>query len=543
MSSIKRDYFSSLPYKILQRRWLVIVPFVLIMSLIFAYTRNVDLFRSSAIVTFHTEYMLADRDRAIKSLFEDKVSSVVGSLRFGEPLRSIAQKVWPDLDANTNPVVFNARAQKLGSSNGIQLAFRRDNFRALTISYTSKDPDEAYRVVQATIETLMEESKFRTERRVASSASFMNREIEESKKKLEEIDQEIARLESGLAPFIDDGNGAGAASDSAVRRAGLMRGGNPINSIKYRELLPKVQFDLKVAEKELERLVSRLENQSYLDDARQLENVLPHSDDPTLSELRAAIREKQKQRNILSSQGFLKLHPKRKALEAEIRNLERLEEERVTELQAKTGEQGFELAKLKLESQIRTEIGNKTEEISRLRDRISVLERYEEEVAAQSDALVDQIDLISMQQSQLEQLKQQKIVKAEAYHQAVSELDIIRRQGRADRDDIGLQITIAEAPKLPKSALPLAHMSTIVMGIALSLAGGIGLVCGLDGLDSSLESTAELREIVPVPVIGETDRMVSAEQRTRMRLRSAVLLLFLLLFVLSSDQIVTRFFL
>lgn len=539
MSALRKDYFSSLPYKIIQRKWLVITPLVVVMSLIFAYTRNVDLYRSSAIVTFHTEYMLADRDATIKNLFEEKVSAIVGSLKFGDSLRSITQKVWPDIDPASDPVAFNNRTQSLGSKSGIELSFRRDNYRALNIAYTSKDPDEAYRVVQATIDTLVDESKHRTERRVASSSTFMLREIEAYRVKLKELDQEIARLESGLGPL--------AASDDeggeAVVRPGPLGKGEFADSLRYSESLPKLEFNLKVAEKELERLVERLESGAYVQEARKLEAMLPHSDDRVLAELRSAIADKEKQRNVLSSQGYLKLHPKRKALEAEIRNLQTLQEERLKALQEQVGEQGFEMAKLELESQLRSEIAKKTEELSRLRDQISVLKQYEQELAKQSDTLVTQLDVISAQRSRLEQLKQQKYVTSQAYNQAVTELEIIKRQGRADQGDIGLRITIAEAPQVPKHPLPLAHMSTIFMGLALSFAGGIGLVCVLDSLDSSVEGMSELRDIVPVPVVGEVDRMVSAEQRAADRTRVALLLVVLFVIVLSSDQIITRFFL
>ena len=536
----RRDYFSSLPYKLIQRRWMVIAPCVAVMSLVFAYTRNVDLYRSSAIVTFQTEYVLADRDRTIKDLFEQKVSGVVSSLRFGDPMRSIVQKAFPNLDQEENLPAFNGAVSRLGSKNGIQLGFRRDNYRALNISYTSRDPDEAYRVVKATLDTLIEESKEITERRVANSASFLQKEIEAYNKQLKAVDQEIIRIESGFAPIADSSSASGIPEADP---SGLLEGAQLRKQVSYHQTLPQLEFDLKVAEKELNRLIKRLEDKSYLSEAGELEGLLSVGDDFLLKELRTSIAAKEKERHLLASQGYLERHPKRKSLEAEIRNLKKLERQRTKELSEEAGEQGHELAKLKLERQLRAEISKKTEEIGRLKDRIAVMKRYQEEVASQKDSLINQVDLIAAQRSKLDQLKRQKYVTTDAYQNAVSELELIKRQGRADEGDIGLRIEIAEAPTLPKSPLPLAHMSTIVMGFALSLAGGVGLVCIIDALDTSVMFASELREIVPVPVIGEVDRMLAPETKAKEKNKTVVLLVVLALIVVLSEQIVQRFFL
>jgi hypothetical protein len=508
------------------------------MSLVFSYTRSVDLYRSSAIVTFETEYVLADRDQLIKSLFEDKVRSVVGTIRFGDSIRDIVRRVWPDLNPEVNPVEFNSKVSALGSRSGIELVTHSNNERALTISFTAKDPDEAYRVVQATVDSLIDQTKSLTERRVANSESFLKREIEAYRAKLERMDQEIVRLENGLAPLMGDADQGARSTNSdgtQVLDPSAFR-----DQLKYRESLPQLEFDLKVAEKELARLVSSLESEDYLNEAQQLEGLLSVGDDDLLKELRSSIIAKEKDRHLLSSQGFLELHPKRKALDAEIRNLKKLEKERVAELGKEAGVQGTEIAKLKLERELRGKISAKTEEVTRLRDRIAVLKRYQQEVREQKDEIVSQIDVFASQRSQLDQLKQQKSITAEAYHTAVTELEQIRRQGRADRGDIGLRITIAEAPQVPKNPVPLAHMSTVLMGLAMSIAAGVGLVCIIDVLDTSVSSAAELREFSPVPVLGEIDRMVTEAVKKKERTRRYALAAFLVVMVLSSDIIVSR---
>ena len=534
----QREHFSSLPYKLIKRRWWIITPIVMVMSLVYSYTQSVDLYRSSAIVTFQTEYVLADRDQSLRNLFEEKVSSVVGSLRFGDSMRKIVLSAWPDIDPESNPVAFNGKVASLGSRNGVELAFRRDNYRALTISYTSKDPDEAYRVVQSTVDTLIDQTKSLSERRVANSEIFLVKEISEYKRKLVEIGQEITRLENGLGQYAGEDAEVGEQSGAVLTDAGAIR-----EQLRYREGLPQLEFDLKVAEKELARMINKLESGSYLTDARDLEGLLSVGDDDLLRELRSTIIEKQKQRHLYSSQGFLAKHPKQKALDAEIRNLKRLEKERIETLADEAGIRGTEIARLKLERELRSKISEKTEDISRLRDRIAVTKRYREEIRKDKDALVSQIDVIAAQRSRLEQLRQQKAVTAEGYANAVSELEIIRRQGRADEGDIGLRIDIAEAPVVPKYPVPLAHMSAVLMGFAFSVAIGIGLVFLLELIDTSVSSAAELRRLVSIPVIGETDRMVTAEIRARAQMRHAVLIVFLAFFVLASDEIVSRFFL
>ena len=531
--ALKQNTFTTLPARIFQRKWLIIVPVAVVMSLVSGYAKNVDLFRSSAIVSFQTEYMLADRDQAIQSLFEDKMQSVVGSLRFGDPLRSITSKVWPELDPDENPVQFNNKAQKLGGDSGVQLAFRRDNYRALNISYTSSNPEEAYKVVQATIDTLIEEARARTARRVTSSAAFLESEITKYQQKLKALDKEIVRIESGL--------GSDEQGDTFVATAGSGPDANPfLNKNKYRRTLPQLEFDLKVETRELDRLRTKLNDKEYLQNEEDLSEVLAQVDDPILAEVRDTLANKQKEKSLLSSQGYLAKHPKQRALAAEINNLRQLEKSRLTELRSQSDSQTFETAKVKMESRLRQKISEKSAEVQRISDRISVMKQYEAELGAQQSELVSHLDVISAQRSRLEQLKHEKNVTGEAFHQAVSELELIGRQGRADADEIGLRIIVSEPPKVPKNPLPLAHMSTIVMGLAISLAIGIGLICLLESMDSSVRNAAELRAIVPVPVIGEVDKMISTEELTSRRIKIGALCAFLFLFVLFSEQLVLR---
>ena len=539
------ENISSLLHKVLRRRWMIIVPVVTTMSLVAAYTRSVDLYRSSAIVTFGTEYALADEDQNIVRMFDQKIATIVASLRFGEPLRSIAQKVWPEVDPSKDPVRFNNLAQSVGSGRGLELIARRDNTRALTIAYTSKDPEEAFKIVQATIETLIEEARLHSERRVASSSTFLLQEMEAKRSEIEKLDQEITRLETGfgIVSAPDPSKPSDPKKSTITLSPALLEQEQARDTLKYRDTLPQLQFERTVAEKELERLVNRLEKKEYLEEAKELEGTIALGDDEQLRQIREAVSLKEREKQTLISQGILERHPKRRSLEAELRNLSAQEQSRRKELAAKSGQNGLDAAQLAVERKLRTQISEKSEQLAQIKDKIAVLEHYQEQMQSQKDTIVSQLDVLSVTRSRLESLKRQKAVAVEAYQQTVTELEIIRRHGRLDEGDIGMRIAVAEEPEVPKAPIPYAHMSTVVMAFFLSFAFGVCAICAIDAVDNSLSSPTELRAVVPVPVIGEVDRMVSAESRAYFAASRLAVVAFLLFVIAFSNPIVRRFFL
>ena len=533
-----QNYIANIFYNIVKHRWLILVPVLCTMAFIYSYTKNVDYYKSSAIVIFDTEYALAHQDPGIQNAFESRVKHTVGSLKFGDSLNSITKKAYPEISPDANMLKFNSLARKLAANNGIHLAFRRDNYRALTVSYTAKDPVEAYEVVRAAIDTLEEDSKGDTERRVSKSLSFFRSELEKTKDKLRAIDQEILQLTNGLG-----GDPMTGEMISADQRTPLGLNLGLDQAIKFQQSLPQLEIDLRVNQKELDRLVEKLESKDYLDESgsEQLEYV--SSNDPLIKEVQATILAKRKNQHILTSQGYKPAHPKQKSLSAEIKNLENLVTSRLKELKGTGSDKEFELVRLKHEQKLRTQIESKREEINSLNDKITALASYKEEFDSKRDSFKSKLDMIAELRTRLEELKLNKFILNDSYNVTATELEQVKRIGRADDNDIGLTIKVAEEPRIPAAPIPLAHLSVFTMGFALSLACGIALVCAVDTLDTTVGTAMELQTLSELPVIGSIDKLVSPGDEEKEKLTRYAIVTLVLLILLSADFIVEKLFL
>jgi len=187
--------FKNIIHLALKRKWLILAPLIILASLTYAYTQQVKYYQSQAIVSFNGNYLMDASD----AVFENKAKSLVFSLLYGDNLRAIAEKAYPDVK---DTVSLNNKMQSLGSS--IKLGFRKDNYRALTVKHTSSDPKEAYKVVQATIDTIIEKNEATTKAKVSKSTSFLESELEAYKSKLRKIEKELFELGGSINDIKED---------------------------------------------------------------------------------------------------------------------------------------------------------------------------------------------------------------------------------------------------------------------------------------------------------------------------------------------------
>ena len=159
MSNFEENSLATMLGNILRYKWILIIPLLLTMMMVYSYTRDLEYYKSNATVSFRTEYLFTQGTRGGLSPFEGRVNLLVTSLKYGEQVKRIAKKVWPNL----NDSQLEGKTRRLAGSKGIKLSFRKDNHRALVISYTAESPDVAYKVVQSVLEELMENSRYDTE--------------------------------------------------------------------------------------------------------------------------------------------------------------------------------------------------------------------------------------------------------------------------------------------------------------------------------------------------------------------------------------------
>lgn len=492
-------------------KWLWLLPFLLAMSGVSAYTKGKHYYKSSATLKFHTEFILGNSGRNALSPFEEGIQELISSVKFGSKLEEITNLAYPGLKEK-NPAAFKSKSNAIGSSEGVKLSFRRDYFRALVISYTTDNPKDAYNVVDATIKVIKKHASSGSDSRIENSMSFLLSNMDKLKQEMIDIDQEMISIKNNLSPLI----GADLSLSDHFSNDSL----TPLldkgidKSMSYKESLPKLEFELHVAEKELERLQTKLSLPiKEIVENNKKSSAGSFKSDPLIQDLEKSLLLNEKKHNLLRTQGFKNAHPKQVHVISEIENLKNLLAARKNEIKNNLTNEPNQDVTNSFRDEIRTSISQKNEEIAQVKDKIKILESYQADNQKDKNKLSKTLGTISKQKSRLEELVQQKYVKSQAYNNTAQDLEEKRRFKFASDGNVGLRLTLEEPPLIPNSPLPYAHLSLYLIATMFSLGLGFGLIFLIESLDTSIKNLGELEVVTKMPVLGSIDKFTIEEKK------------------------------
>lgn len=499
-------------------RWplLFLFPFILVLTGLLAYVANIEIYRSNAIVLFQSNYIPVENHFTILDKIEDQPVKIVRSLLYGEPVKSIIDKVWPEI--KNDELAVNGKIGSLRSKNGLKLKFQRDNSNALSVSYDSKDPQTAYNVVKATIESLKDYNRQVTEERLASGVEFLKQELEVTKGELSDLEQRIVRARSGLPLSVLEAHNK--ESDSLKQILDLMPfdydiEGKLAKSLRFDESISELSFELEISQKELEQLKKDLESKEYLNNSDNLEEVLNPGNDQEIGKISSMILTKQELLSSYTSKGFLGAHPDVRSVKNEIENLSKLKQEKLFGLQSQLNKEDQELTNLRLEKLHRKNIENKQKNIEEIKDRITATKAFHQKFQNKDIGLDDKLKELSDRKALLLELENKKLVASHSYAQMAKRLEVISREGRVDQDKFGLSIKVAENPKVPNSTVPFAGLPIVVLGVVVCIAVLFTLATIMSLSDTSIFSSIDLFTLLNVPVIGVVDSFITKSEKEK----------------------------
>lgn len=499
-------------------RWplLFLAPIVIVTVSVLAYAARVSLYQAEGIVIFDLEFMLPE-GVSIDEQIESKKFEAVSSLLYGDPIREIVSGAWPQISEKSNPLAFNDKVSHLRSRSGLRLQFQRDNARALAISYVSSDPGQAFRVVDSTIQTLVALNRSGSQTKITSNIDFLRKEREASQRTIQELQSKLTRLKNGLPPAVVEAHQREAQmylqSDSStipplLNDEGSVGDRGRLNSGSYQDF----KLELAIARKEAERLEDQLRTKAYINQSDDIEALVDVDQDPVIAVTMKTIVEKQQKLSQLLATGYRDRHPDVRGVRSEIESLNEAKLRRLKELKLSKGTEALEVTELKLERRVREKLEVKREEIAELEDRIAVMEEFKKDLASSGKELDQKIDMLSLQRAMLFRLESDLQIARKSYENLTTELDLTERRKRVEDDDIGVRVTVAEPPRMPQASIPMAHLSTILMSLVITIAGCLGLACGWSLFDTRVYTTDDLARLVSIPVLGGVDRIVERQE-------------------------------
>jgi uncharacterized protein involved in exopolysaccharide biosynthesis len=514
--------FSLEPVEILYRHaWLFICPVIIIMSVAYAYVMNSSLYyESKAVLSFESRRLTGEASRSKEDL--------VGKLLFGKSIRSIIKETWPALNEEAEPLKYNRRLEALRAPRtGIQIKSESDP-RLLTISFVNQDPNICYRVVKSTVDAIIRENKYEIEMDMENSLLFLTKQVELYKDKMEAAEKEISRLKTELKDRFPELNEAERnLVRELTREASATEAVSSVTkSVKYDEMLTELNLQLLEAQKKKERL----EKGEFLP---QPDSTQSFETDPSVQEYNKAIAAKEFEIVRLSTEGCTPEHPDIKKLQNEIDMLRKVKENRLAALSGATSTAYGSAQKKEI---LKAQLEDFEFQIEALKDKINLIEQYAKTAKEQVPEIQDKA--LSEKAARLIELRNEKEIASTYFTQLSRQREELALKIRSEKAEVGFNISVIEAPKVPLKPVPFQRVSKLFMGLILALGTGGSLAYIADFIGNSIKTTAELREFLQIPILASIDRMITLQEIKSRRKRRKVIIISLVVFVILSNILI-----
>jgi len=508
---------------------LFLCPFIIIMSLTFAYVSNISLYYvSTAVLSFESKAVGAV---GVERQTQRNKEDVVGKLLFGQNIRGIINEAWPEVKEETSPRRYNNMLEGLRNpKSGIQIKPVSGDPSLLTISFLNADPDICYKVVKATVDTVIKANKEEVEKGMGTSLAFITNQLEFYKNKMAESERETARLKTELNELLPQLSDAEKALVREV--SGETAGRQEVSAAtqtaaKYDETL--MELNLQLLEAQKKRKI--LEKGQLLPQAASVPTQQPVAD-TAIQEYDKAIAVKELEIVKLTSQGYMPEHPDVTRLESEMDMLKIVKEKRIKALTSETSVEST-IGATQKEEMVKAQLQDVEFQIEALRDKINLIEQYKKTAKLQAPEI--QNKTVSEKVARLLELRNEKGISLTYFSQLSKQKEDLEFKIRSEKSEVGFNIEVMEEPTVPLEPVPFQKTSKLFMGFLLALGVGASLSYITDSLGNSVKTAAELRELLQIPVLAAINRMTSPQETKARRKRRIIIAVSLAIFVLLSN--------
>ena len=168
--------------------------------------------------------------------------------------------------------------------------------------------------------------------------------------------------------------------------------------------------------------------------------------------------------------------------------------------------------------QLKEELAKTDFEIESLRARLS-------EVTHQQQTSQAALGKMPKEQEEWGKLQRDRNVYQKIYDDLLQKLENARVSKDLELTDKNANFRVIDPAVLPSFPVKPDRIKMILLGIALGIAGGIGIAIGLDMLDKSYKSEDAIRESLGVPVLASIPRIVLESDTLAVRVRDRKVLL------------------
>jgi polysaccharide chain length determinant protein (PEP-CTERM system associated) len=484
-----------------QRKWYIIVPFVIISAITLAWSLSLpNLYRSETVILVVPQRVPDTYVRAtVTSPIEDRLQSISPEILSRTRLEQIIHEfdLYPEmrktrameevvermrLDINVDPIKGNA----------------------FTVKYKSASPQNAMDVTKRLASMFIDENLRDRAVLAEGTNEFLKSQLDEARGRLMKQEQsleEYRRLHSGELPSQVTSN-LQSIQNSQMQLQAL---GESAGRDRDRMTM-------------LEGLVASM---LTAETGAAADRSLTGSTDPASVTGTAADRLEAARRTLAFQQTRLKdEHPDIMRLQRLIRDLERS-----ADIEAKREERDASSARplTSAEAARRARVGEMQAEIKTLRQRIAHAEEEQRRLTDLIATFERRVDAAPSRESELAELTRDYETLQSVYSSLLTRYEDSKIAANLERRQVGEQFRILDAPRLPEKPFSPNRVKLNAIGAMLGLALGIGLAALIEYRDTSLHTEDDVVTSLALPVLALIPLMVTAdEQRQRRRRRLIV---------------------
>ncbi len=375
---------------------------------------------------------------------------------------------------------------------------RRENI--YTITFTDKDPQLAKRVVEELLNTFMEKALGDTRKDTATTTKFLDEQIALYERKLEQA-------ENALKEF-------------KLKNVGMLPGSNQ----DYYSRMQQAEEELEQAKLSLREAEQRRDElQRQLIGEEPVFGIMPEPllqqqaelNSPELAQINARLASLREQLDSLLLR-YTEKHPDVQATRATIATLEKqkqAEEERLKALlaaQPQPESPQYNLNQNPVYQDLKLAHGRAEAEVAAMKTRVREYQRRVNELRR----LVDTVPAV---EAELKRLNRDYGVIRKQYQELVHRRETARLTTEAEKTE-DIKLDVLEPPRVPLTPIGPKRLLLSSMVFAGALGAGIALAWLMGQLKRPVFTSAELKEMTGLQVIGAVSMVHSLEHRRRRRM-------------------------
>ncbi len=455
------------------RWWTLVTAWILFLSGSVVILMMPDVYKSSAKIFIDTQSVLKPllKGLAVDTDMQNKVYMLTRVVSSRPNLEKVIRETDLDLQANTPRELENLI---IGVQSRVKVSVLNQKKKNLyAITYSDKDPNIAYKVVQTLLDSLVEETLGSSRADTMTAQKFLKQQLDEYEKRLVEAEQKLAEFKKN--------------------NVGLMpsEGGSYYKRLQADiDLLQQKQFQLRQASNRRNELAKQLQGESQ---------------SIGTSEFDARIQERQVELNALLLR-FTEEHPDVIAIQETIAQLEKRKQAAQGLPDDAAAQDGlglnpvYQSIKIAM-SEVDVEIATLKADIAEQQRRINELK-----------GLVDTVPEV---EAKLSRLTRDYSVNKMQYEELLQRYESAKLSQGADQSNDEIKFRIINPPIVPFNPSGPNRKLFLAALLLVSLGAGVGVAYLLNEVKSVYCSALDLSESTGLPVLGAVSIKWETDERKK----------------------------